>query len=78
MIPVSISTQESVLDARHLEPPEPMVLALRELENLAQGHRLRLLLDREPYPFYGLLRDAGWQYDSCLFDDGHVEVLIWR
>jgi uncharacterized protein (DUF2249 family) len=78
MMPMSILTQESVLDARYLEPPEPMVLALRELENLAQGHRLRLLLDREPYPFYGLLRDAGWQYDSRLFDDGHVEVLIWR
>lgn len=73
-----IPGQEHVLDTRHLEPPEPMLLALQALEHLAQGDRLRVLLDREPYPFYGLLRDAGWQYDGCQFEDGHVEVLIWR
>ncbi|HQO29588.1 MAG TPA: DUF2249 domain-containing protein [Accumulibacter sp.] len=71
------STQaDFVVDARGLEPPEPMVLTLEALDRLAIGQSLRVLLPREPYPLYRTLQVNGFVWQTHIVNDGTVEVLI--
>lgn len=65
-----------VIDARGLEPPEPMVLTLDALGQLAVGQSLLVLLPREPYPLYRTLQINGFVWETRFADDGTVEVLI--
>lgn len=64
------------IDARGLEPPEPMVLTLEALDRLAAGQTLLVLLPREPYPLYRTLQINGFIWETRFRDDGAVEVLI--
>ncbi len=67
---------EIVLDARGLEPPEPMVRTMEALDQLAVGKKLLVLLPREPYPLYRALTVNGFSWQTTLRPDGTVEVLI--
>ena len=67
---------EIVLDARGLEPPEPMVRTMEALDQLAVGKKLLFLLPREPYPLYRALTVNGFSWQTTLRPDGTVEVLI--
>lgn len=69
--------EDIVLDVCGLEPPEPLERILDALADLAIGARLRVLIDREPHPLYGILRNNGYDYS---FSAGHhpYELLIWR
>ena len=67
---------EIVLDARGLEPPEPMVRTMEALDQLAVGKKLLVLLPREPYPLYRALAVNGFSWQTTLRPDGTVEVLI--
>lgn len=69
---------ERVLDARWLEPPEPMELTLAAVDCLEQGDHLRLLIHRSPYMLFPILKEWGFNYQSRSTDDGTFEVLIWR
>ncbi|MHB1173841.1 MAG: DUF2249 domain-containing protein [Sulfuriferula sp.] len=69
---------EITLDVRGLDPPEPLVKVLIALETLPSGDSLRMLLNREPFPLYGLLQEDGYQYRTETFADGHLEIIIWR
>lgn len=72
-------TQEKadiVLDARGLEPPEPMVLTMEALDRLGPSERLLVLLPREPYPLYRALELNGFSWQTECQSDGTVEVLI--
>lgn len=66
------------LDARHLEPPEPMMRTLAALGALGPNDRLRLLLHREPFPLYATLGERGYTYRTAQLPDGSYEILIWR
>ena len=65
-----------VLDARDLEPPEPMVRTMEALEELAPAETLLVLLPREPYPLYRALELNGFSWKTERRADGTVEVLI--
>ncbi|WP_313951469.1 DUF2249 domain-containing protein [Accumulibacter sp.] len=65
-----------VLDARGLEPPEPMVLTMEALDRLGQSEKLLVLLPREPYPLYRALELNGFSWQTEFQSDGTVEVLI--
>lgn len=65
-----------VIDARGLEPPEPMVLTMEALEHLGQSETLLVLLPREPYPLYRALQVNGFSWQTECRSDGTVEVLI--
>ncbi len=65
-----------MVDARWLEPPEPMQRVLHALETRAGGQRLRLLIHREPYPLYDLLDARGIEWRRRALADGCYEVLI--
>lgn len=64
------------LDVRRLPPPEPLEQCLEALAELQPGQRLRMLIDREPYPLYTMLDRDGFQHD-CTFEDTHFLVTIW-
>jgi tRNA 2-thiouridine synthesizing protein A len=67
-----------VLDARGLEPPEPLVRTMEALDQLGPAERLLVLLPREPYPLYRALELNGFGWQTVCRPDGTVEVLIQR
>lgn len=69
---------EILLDAREMEPPEPLERTLAALDELQPGQRLRLLLPREPYPLYGILERNGYRHQTEPHPDGCFAILIWR
>ncbi|CAG0125244.1 hypothetical protein RHDC2_00906 [Rhodocyclaceae bacterium] len=66
------------LDARGLPPPEPMQRALETLESLQPGEQLRMLLHREPFPLYNLLRERGYTHRTTQLAEDTYEILIWQ
>lgn len=69
---------ERQVDARWLPPPEPMERVLAALDALAPGDHIRLLIHREPYPLYDLLRVWGYRHSTKVCDDGSYEIVISR
>ncbi len=67
--------EDIVLDVGGLAPPEPLERILDALADLAPGARLRVLIDREPHPLYGILRNNGYDY-SFNADRHPYELLI--
>lgn len=67
---------ELVIDARDLEPPEPMELAVAALEELQPGQQLRFLIHRQPYPLYDLLRRYHYHYEVAPLAEGGFSILI--
>ena len=65
-----------VLDARGLEPPEPMVRTMEALGRLGPQEKLLVLLPREPYPLYRALELNQFSWQTERRPDGTVEVLI--
>ena len=64
------------IDVCGLQPPEPLERVLEALSRLQPGQRLRMLIDREPRPLYGILERNGYTYDATLRDDYIYEILI--
>jgi uncharacterized protein (DUF2249 family) len=64
------------LDVCGLQPPEPLERVLEALSRLQPGQRLRMLIDREPRPLYGILERNGYAYEAKLRDDYVHEILI--
>lgn len=72
------SIDEILVDARGLEPPEPMERVLQALALLRPGQGIRFLLHREPFPLYPLLAERGFRHDTRMEDDGSYVILIRR
>jgi hypothetical protein len=66
---------DHVLDARGLEPPEPMERTLDALAALPPDDRLVLRLPRQPFPLFDLLRRMGYRWDVA-GSDGDYRILI--
>lgn len=67
---------EILVDARDLEPPEPMEMVMRTLALLRPGQTIRLLLHREPFPLYPLLAERGYRHFTRMEADGSYVILI--
>jgi len=67
-----------VVDARGLEPPEPMVRVLNALDELSRGARLLMLIHIEPRPLFRVLERNQFAYRCELKPEGHFEVTIWH
>jgi uncharacterized protein (DUF2249 family) len=74
------STTESHLevDARGLEPPQPMVKILEALTSLPQGAALRARTDRRPVHLYPILVSRGFHGNSEEQSDGSFITNISR
>lgn len=70
--------QEKLVDARWLEPPEPLERVLTALDGLLPGERLRFLIHIEPHPLYAILARNGFLHETEIEDDGTVAILIWH
>ena len=64
------------LDVCGLQPPEPLQRTLEALSALEPGQRLRLLIDREPRPLYGILERNGYRCEANLRADYIYEITI--
>src|SRR5690348_5113679 len=58
------------VDARGLEPPQPMVRILESLASLPRGAQVRAHTDRRPIHLYSPLEERGFVGDSQEQDDG--------
>jgi uncharacterized protein (DUF2249 family) len=66
------------LDVRGLEPPEPMVRVLAQLETLGPGQALEVLHDRRPVFLYPQLDDRGFLHETDEPAAGLVRIVIRR
>lgn len=67
-----------VLDVRGLMPPEPLERVLDALATLPPSKRLLMVIDREPRPLYGILRQNGFLHACTVRSDTAFEILIWK
>lgn len=75
----SCSSQEVVdVDARGLEPPEPMMRILTALSQLAPGEALRAQTDRRPIHLYPHLAKRGFCGETKEAADGSYLTFIRR
>lgn len=72
------NTDYILVDARGLPPPGPLELVLDAIDTLGSKQKVRLLIDREPFPLYDMLRENGFDYSSSTTEDYRYEVLIWH
>ena len=73
---MSAPSREILVDARGLEPPEPMEKVMTTLELLRPGQSIRMLLHREPFPLYAILAERGYRHDTTMQADGSYVILI--
>ena len=66
------------LDARGLEPPQPMVKVLEALATLPDGAELRAHTDRRPMHLYAMLEERGFHGESEKQEDGSYVTHIRR
>ena len=67
------------VDARGLEPPQPLVKILEALATLPEGARLRARTDRRPMHLYTQLEERGFVGESEEQKDGSfVTQIHWR
>jgi uncharacterized protein (DUF2249 family) len=64
------------LDVRGLPPPEPFELIIGALQKLSAKECLHVLIHREPYPLYEVLRDGGYVWQSTELEDGSFSIRI--
>ncbi len=61
-----------------LAPPEPMEHILDALDHLADGQRLAVSIDREPFPLYRVLERYGYAHRFAAVSDSVFSLHIWR
>jgi uncharacterized protein (DUF2249 family) len=66
------------VDARGLEPPQPLVTILEALAALPEGARLRALTDRRPMHHYAQLEERGFAGESEEQKDGSFITNVRR
>ncbi len=64
------------LDVRGLPPPEPFENIMQALQTLPAGETLRVLIHREPFPLYEVLRDTGYVRQTSALADGSFAIQI--
>ncbi len=72
------ASSEVEVDARGLEPPQPMMRVLEALETLPAGSTLRARTDRRPMHLYPMLEERGFVGESEEQSDGSFITHIRR
>lgn len=72
------AVERDVVDARGLEPPEPMMRILSAVEQLGPGRSLRGLTDRQPVHLFPELVARGFRFKSEAQPDGSWCTCIER
>lgn len=80
-LPVAAPTADAgtvQVDARGLEPPEPLIRILNALEGLPAGAVLHARTDREPCHLFGEASQRGFQFKSNAQPDGTWLTVLSR
>lgn len=64
------------LDVRGLAPPEPFEHIMQALQTLPDSASLRVLIHREPYPLYDVLKNNGYNWQTSELADGNFVIMI--
>lgn len=64
------------IDVRGLQPPEPMVAILGQLEKPNQNGPVTVHHDREPIYLYPELAERGWAHQIVPGDEGEVRLIL--
>lgn len=69
-----------IVDARHMQPPEPLEHSLATIRVLKSGEYMCLLIHREPVPLYGILEQYGFDFlvRTRQGPEPEWEVRVWR
>ena len=73
---VSADGNTLVVDVRGLEPPEPMVRVLEQLDMLRPGQRLEVLHERRPMLLYPQLDERGFAHETDEPEPGVVRIIV--
>lgn len=65
-----------VLDVRGLEPPQPMMHVLEQLDTLGPGQRLEILHDRRPLFLYPHIEERGFAHETDEPAPGLVRIVV--
>jgi uncharacterized protein (DUF2249 family) len=74
--PPTTAGRRIVLDVRGLEPPQPMVRVLEEIDRLGPGAELEVHHDRRPLFLYPQLDERGFTHETDEPEPGLVRILI--
>ncbi len=74
----ALVTKPVTVDARGLEPPQPLVTILEALTQLPAGAQMRALTDRRPMHLYSQLTERGFVGESEEQPDGSFITHIRR
>lgn len=66
------------IDVRSLPPPEPFEKIMHALQTLPAGTELLVLIHREPFPLYEVMRDNGFVWHTRMLADGNFKLSISR
>lgn len=66
------------LDVRGMPPPEPFEKIMHALKTLPPGTELQVLIHREPYPLYDVLRDTGFAWQTLMLGEDNFKITISR
>lgn len=75
---MNVNETTLMLDARGLEPPQPLVVILEALTSLPEGAEMRACTDRRPLHLYALLEQRGFTGKSEEQHDGSFITTIRR
>lgn len=64
------------LDNRGLEPPQPMMRTLAELEKLQDNEELVIINERRPMFLYPELDEKGYNHETIELEDGSFQITI--
>lgn len=76
--PAACESRIFTLDNRGLEPPQPMVRTLKQLEQMVPGDKLIITNDRVPVFLLEELKQLGYQYDVQQLADDTARVTIQK
>lgn len=77
-VPATPARRRTVLDVRGLEPPQPMLRVLQEVDQLGPAAELEVRHDRRPIFLYPQLEERGFVHETDEPEPGLVRILIRR
>lgn len=66
------------IDVRGLAPPEPFEIIMPALHKLVPGATLQVLIHREPFPLYDMMRESGYVWRTLKLPDNSFRIVISR
>ena len=66
------------LDCSQVEPPEPMLRVLEQLDYLEQGEGIKMLHRMKTRLLFLKLQERGWNFRVIEHTPDQVEVRIWQ